>query len=197
MTGPPELRDLLGDDLPAEDRARLQRVHELLVAAGPPPELPPSLAEAPDRASRSPSWLPRRRLGAALALAAAIATLAFLGGYLAGYERTGFDESRTAVLTEGTMQAVVSFGNVDADGNTPMRVKVEGFRALPHGDYYTLYMTRGGRPIATCGTFNVDDAQPTTLRFSIAYDPANFDGLMISRWQRPDRKHVPLLRTKL
>src|SRR6266571_4646750 len=72
MTGPPEFRDLVGDDLPAEERARLERVHELLMEAGPPPELPPSLAEAPDRAKQSPSWLPRRRFGTALALAAAI-----------------------------------------------------------------------------------------------------------------------------
>ena len=49
MTVPPDFRDLIDDDISAEERARLERVHELLVEAGPPPELPPSLAETPDR----------------------------------------------------------------------------------------------------------------------------------------------------
>ena len=34
MSGP-DFRELVGDDLPAEERARLQRVHDQLVAAGP------------------------------------------------------------------------------------------------------------------------------------------------------------------
>ena len=86
MTVPPEFRDLVGDDLPAEERARLERVHDLLVEAGPPPELPPSLAEAPDSRRGDPTWLPRRRVGAALSLAAAIALVAFLGGYVVGVQ---------------------------------------------------------------------------------------------------------------
>src|SRR5205807_4833909 len=44
MTRPPEFDELLGPDVPAEERARLQRVHDLLVEAGPPPALPPALA---------------------------------------------------------------------------------------------------------------------------------------------------------
>ena len=40
-----------GDDLSPEEAARLERVHDLLVAAGPPAELPPHLLEPQPRAA--------------------------------------------------------------------------------------------------------------------------------------------------
>jgi hypothetical protein len=40
VSGPPNFDELIGPDLPPGDRERLRRVHELLVAAGPPPEMP-------------------------------------------------------------------------------------------------------------------------------------------------------------
>jgi Anti-sigma-K factor rskA len=199
VTGPPEFRDLLGDDLPAEDRARLERVHELLIAAGPPPELPPSLAEAPDRASRPPSWLPRRRLGAAFSLAAAIALVAFLGGYATGYQRSdNFDAARSVVLGgTGPTRAVVRFGDRDANGNRSMLVSVEGLAHARDGNYYTLFMTKNGRPLVTCGTFNVRDKRPTTLRFTVAYELENFDGLQLAEYHHSDHKDYKLLSAKL
>src|SRR5206468_2040698 len=49
--GPAVMRDfdelVGGGDLEATERERLERVHDLLVAAGPPPELPPALEQAP------------------------------------------------------------------------------------------------------------------------------------------------------
>ena len=36
----PNFDDLIGEDVPAWERERLRRAHDLLVAAGPPPELP-------------------------------------------------------------------------------------------------------------------------------------------------------------
>jgi hypothetical protein len=200
MTGPPEFRDLLGDDLPEEERARLQRVHELLVAAGPPPELPPSLAEAPERALRPPSWLPRRRLGAGLALAAAIALLAFLGGYAAGHRSSDndFDTARSVVLgSVGGRHAEVRFGERDANGNRPMLVEVRGLPRAPDGNYYVLFMTRKGKPIVTCGTFNVEGQGRTTVRFTVAYDLERFDGLLLAEYRHSDHKDYPLLKGKL
>jgi hypothetical protein len=200
VTGPPELRDLLGDDLPDDERARLERVHELLVAAGPPPELPPSLAEAPDRAAQPPSWLPRRRLGAALGLAAAIATIAFLGGYLTGYHRSdsNFSTDRSVVLSgAGSKRAVVRFGESDANGNRSMLVKVVGLRHQPRGNYYALFMTKNGKPIVTCGTFNVRDEGVTTLRFTVAYELENFDGLLLQEYHHSNHKDYPILSAKL
>jgi hypothetical protein len=200
VTGPPELRDLLGDDLPDDERARLERVHDLLMAAGPPPELPPSLAEAPDRASRPPSWLPRRRLGAALGLAAAIATIAFLGGYLTGYHRSysNFNADRSVVLRgAGSMRAEVRFGASDANGNRSMLVKVVGLPRPPRGNYYALFMTKDGKPIVTCGTFNVRDEGLTTIRFTVAYELERFNGLLLAEYHHSDHKDYPILRAKL
>ena len=44
----PEFDDLVGD-VPADERERLLRVHEMLVQAGPPPEIPPELERPPSR----------------------------------------------------------------------------------------------------------------------------------------------------
>ena len=41
----PPFDEIVDPDDP--ERARLEAVHELLVAAGPPPELPPALEHAP------------------------------------------------------------------------------------------------------------------------------------------------------
>ena len=35
----PDFDDLVGTDLDPAERARLERVHDLLMAAGPPPDL--------------------------------------------------------------------------------------------------------------------------------------------------------------
>ena len=196
MTGPPEFRDLLGDDLPAEDRARLERVHELLLAAGPPPELPPSLAEAPDRASRPPSRLPRRRLGAAFALAAAIALVAFVGGYVAGYERNNFDATRE-VSMHGTSAApgargVIKLGDRDK-GNWPMVLTVRGLPRLPARGYYELFLRRDGH-FLLCGSFNVE-AGATSVDFSVPYLFERTDGWIVTRWRRGEREPGPSLLT--
>jgi hypothetical protein len=200
VTGPPELHDLVGDDLPANERARLARVHELLVAAGPPPELPPSLAEAPGPAAWSPSWLPRRRLGAAFALAAAIALVAFVGGYIAGSERTGdnFDAARNIVLRgAGQTRVIVRFAPEDANGNRRMLVSAERLPRTPKNNYYILFMTKKGKPIAQCGTFKVGSGPLTTVRFTIGYEVKEFDGLQLSEYRHSDHKVRPLLSAKL
>jgi len=45
-----DFRDLVDpDDLSPDEELRLRRVHELLVQAGPPPDLPPALLEPPTR----------------------------------------------------------------------------------------------------------------------------------------------------
>ncbi|TMK77666.1 MAG: hypothetical protein E6G45_08645 [Actinobacteria bacterium] len=190
MTGPPEFRDLVGDDLPAEERARLERVHELLMEAGPPPELPPSLAKAPDRATQSPSWLPRRRLGTALALAAAIALIAFLGGYLAGYSHNSFHSSRQVAM-HGTSAArlasgLIKLGKPDRGGNWPMIVTVRGLPGVMPRGYYELYLTRNGKRILRCGSFNPKTGS-TSVRFSVPYAIRSSDGWVVTRKDTGER----------
>lgn len=199
MSGP-NFRDVVGDDLPAEERARLQRVHDQLVAAGAPPELPPALRDPP-AAGGSVSWLPRRRLGAALVLAAALALAAFAAGFLLGKGRdsdaAAFKPVRTVVLGNQGKTVVVRVGKADTAGNQPMLVTVEGLLRQPEGDYYVLFMTKRGKPVATCGTFRVADEDRTNVRLSVAYDFAKYDGLMLAEYWVSDHKDHPVLRAKI
>jgi hypothetical protein len=198
----PDFHDLVGNELEPGERERLERVHDMLIAAGPPPELPQELAEAP-RPEGKLVELARRRLRTGLVLAATIVLAAFAAGYLLGArgESTSsesFTAEKTAVLGKSPDRlAVVRIGEVDEDGNRPMIVSVDGLAHLKGGDYYTLFMTRNGKPIVTCGTFNVRENGVTTVRFPIAYDVDRFDGLMLARYSREQHEETPLLSAKL
>jgi hypothetical protein len=197
----PDFRDLVGNDLSADEEARLRRAHDLLVAAGPPPELPQQLAEPPSPQGRLVS-LAQRRLRTAVVLAAALVLAAFAVGYLIGAgndeSSSGFEPVQTAVLGKsGGRLAVVRIGHTDGDGNTTMLVTLEKLDHLPDGDYYTLFMTRGGKPIVICGTFNVDDDKTTTVRFNVGYEIDRFDGLMLAEYRRATHRNKPLLRVPL
>ncbi len=185
MSEPPDFRELVGEDLPEDERARLERVHDLLVAAGPPPELPPSLV---DPQTESPgvavSFLPRRRIGAVIALAAAVGLAAFLGGFLAG--RTGdhfpktFEVSmRGTALAQGA-SATIQIGKLDESGNWPLKLVVHGLKPLRRGAYYEMYLTRNHQPIATCGAFVI--RRPTaTVRLNAPYNLRAYDGWVVTR----------------
>ena len=46
-----DFRDIVGTEgLEPDEEARLRRVHDLLVQAGPPPDLPPALERTPEAA---------------------------------------------------------------------------------------------------------------------------------------------------
>jgi hypothetical protein len=197
MTVPPDFRDLVGDELPPEERARLERVHELLVEAGPPPELPPSLVEAPDRGEEAPTWLPRRRVGAALSLAAAIALVAFLGGYVAGFSHDNFASTRD-VSMQGTSKApsargLIKLGEQDEAGNWPMVVTVKGLRHLPGRGYYELFLMHDGSSLK-CGIFNVK-AGTTSIKFTVPYTFERDDAWIVTRWRRGEKEPGPALLT--
>ena len=55
-------------------------------------------------------------------------------------------------------------------------------------------MTRKGKPVATCGTFNVDGTERKDVRFTVAYDFDKYDGLMLAAYWVSDHKDHPLLR---
>ena len=165
MSDAPDFRELVGEDLPPEEAARLERVHELLVAAGPPPELPPRLQE-PTALERKDnvSFLPRRRTGLLLGLAAAIALTAFLGGFVSGQRHVPFNEDFSLPMhgTSGATaaSAIVHVGKVDSAGNWPLKVDVKDLPELPKGQYYEMFLTRGTNlRAASCGTFRVAGRQ--------------------------------------
>jgi hypothetical protein len=163
MTRPPDFDELVGTDLESEERARLVRVHELLVAAGPPPEVSPELEAGPDMlvTYRNPrrAGRPRRR-PLVLAAAALALLLAFLGGYVAANRSSSADDfaaGRTIRLhatgaAPGAL-ASIRLGKVDAGGNWPMRVVADGLPALRGDAYYEVFLTRHGKPVAPCGSF--------------------------------------------
>jgi Anti-sigma-K factor rskA len=196
----PEFRELVGDDLTQEERARLERVHELLVAAGPPPELPPALADPPGESPMAPLiQLPRRRAGAVLALAAAIALIAFLGGFVAGKQGAGTKASAIhTVAMHGTAAAQsasarIDIDEVDSSGNWPMNVVVRGLPTLSKGSYYEMFLTRHGKPLAACGIFTIAKS-PATIHLSMPPTVTGYDGWMVTR-ESPGRPHQVVLTT--
>ena len=186
MTRTPDFDELVGTEVPGGERERLRRAHELLVAAGPPPELSPALERAPEVGGRV-HFLPQRRRGALLLLAAALAAAAFGGGFLAGAVTRGGSTTNAAfvVSMHGTPAAPsalasIRLEDVDSAGNWPMRLTVQGLPKLPSGGYYELYLTRHGHIGATCGTFNVHGGR-TVVRLNAPYRLNRFDGWIVTR----------------
>jgi hypothetical protein len=188
----PDFEDLVGTDLEPEERDRLRRAHDLLIAAGPPPELPPELADpmGPPEPEVIPFW--NRRRNAALAvLAAALAALAFGIGYLTGHTKSDQSFTEGAIVMSGTVAAPegahgsVQLGSKDDAGNWPMLVRVSTLQKLPQGAYYTLWMTKKGHPAAPCGSFVVRGGDhPTEVKFTVAYKRTSFDGWVVTLQKR-------------
>lgn len=177
---PPSLDDLVGGDLAPAERARLQPVHELLLQAGPPPELPPALEQPP--VVEAGTLLPfRRRLRlAAIAVAAAIAVVLFGAGYLIG--GSGSPAPLRTIEMRGAGGATASllvFARDDA-GNWPMELKVSGLEPLPAGGTYELWLTRAGKLAEPCGTFAVA-AGTTTVPLNAPYRLKDYDGWVVVR----------------
>jgi Anti-sigma-K factor rskA len=200
LTDKPEFRELVGEDLSPEERERLERVHELLVTAGPPPELPPRLVQ-PDLDSREESavtFLPRRRTGLLLGLAAAIALIAAVGGFVAGRAKESSFPTVATVPMKGTplasnAAATIDIGEVDSSGNWPLKVVVHGLKPLPKGEYYEMFLTRGGKPAVTCGTFRLSSGK--SVRLNAPYRLSRFDGWIVTLERPGSNRHPVVLRT--
>jgi len=181
-------------DLAPGEEARLRRVHELLVQAGPPPDLPPSLERPPTAPADADlvqfPLLPRRRATLAAVAAAALVILAFGGGYLVGHEKakpTSFATKRVVPMHGGNALALLRLAPKDAAGNWPMQLEVNNLPTQPDPRaYYELWLTRNGKPIAPCGSFRVN-ARTTTIRLSVPYDFRRFDGWVVTRQGANDR----------
>lgn len=190
MTEPHDLRDLLPDDVGDDELARLSRVHDLLLAAGAPAELPPHLQSPPAPpavagGARILSFAQQRWKAVGLGAVAAAAVLfgvGFLSGYSskdAGFKATygpvpmvGAGETRAAV-------AQILVGPKDAALNWPSQMKVRGLPALPKGGYYALWLTdeRTGKRLLLCTVFAVHKGV-TTVTFNFP-GPAKGKGWVI------------------
>lgn len=177
------------------DDRRIERVEQLLRAAGPAPELPASLAEPPrvDEPARERRRA-RRRPWLALGFAtAAAAAAAFAIGYVVGDNGNGLEPvveiAMHGVAPTAAASAELIVGEPDADGNVPIEMRVRGLPRLPEGGWYDLLLSKGGRPTVSCGTFKAGP-DTTTVRLNVGYslrewrDEERYDGWVVT-------SHVP------
>jgi len=174
----PDFDDLIDPDEP--ERARLRAAHDLLVAAGPPPELPPSLRAAPAEPQPRVIPLPRRRYTALAAVAVAAVALFGLGYAIGGRHEPQRPVRTIAMSGPAGATATISLQPIDAAGNWPMLLDVKGLPPLRQGETYTLWLTRGGRPTDPCGTFRAGRTA-TTIWLNAPYRLAEYDGWVVVR----------------
>jgi hypothetical protein len=188
----PNLDELIDAEVAGEERQRLEHVHDLLLRAGPPPELTPELRKAP-AFGVVPAQLKRRvvKRRALVLLAAAVSIVAlFAAGYAVGNQRGGGAKQSSSQAVErlvlkGTSRAPGAHGTLDVwrpvDRNWPMTLTVAGLHKLPARTYYEVYLVRGGRILGSCGTFRVSGAHTVTLRLNAPYPLEQGDTWLVTR----------------
>ena len=191
----PRFEDMVDEDLSPGERERLEQVHDLLVAAGPPAELPPHLERGPTLAM---TLSRKRRSGqrrlALLAAAIAVLAVVFAAGFAAGNGGHGLAGTHTLKLV-GTPHASSALAslvvqNADEAGNWPMTLTVTGLPKLPKHGYYEVYLTRGGKAIAPCGIFVVaGKAGAVSVHLNAPYQLRKGDSWVVTR-QLPGHHEV-------
>jgi hypothetical protein len=180
---PPDVRDLVGDDLSPAELEEIRRVDALLRRVPPPPpEVPQTLTQSVAQLPLGRALWTRPRLGAALAFAAALAAVFFGLGHWTGGD--DFDPRFTVAMQPEAAQeasALITVGERDeATGNWELELDVSGLPRLPAGGYYVLWLAKDGEYAATCGAFSVG-AGETTVRMSVSYRLRDFDAWVITR----------------
>jgi len=180
----PDFEAIVGAELEPAERDRLLRVHEALVAAGPPPEAAAN-AVAPSTAQpvRLLPAVPRRRRGALVALAAAFGVLVFAVGAVVGNAWNDPGTFDTVTMT-GTAEAAgasasLELFDLDDAGNWPMEVRVNGLAPSASGRPFELWLTRGGEPAALCGSFRVAPDGTAVVPMNAPYRLDDFDGWVV------------------
>jgi hypothetical protein len=178
--------------LAPDEEARLRRAHDLLVQAGPPPDLPPTLAAVPMQAPEGTGTilqfplLPRRRLALVAVAAAAVALIAFGGGYFLGHSKSTPAALETVHVVSmhgpgsSDALAVLRIAAPDSVGNWAMDVQVSGLpKQQQRSAFYQLWLTKNGKAVASCGTFRVH-GKKTNVRFTVSYNFKQFDGWIVT-----------------
>jgi hypothetical protein len=199
-----DFRDLVDTTgLAPEEEARLRRAHDLLVQAGPPPDLPPALEAPPTQPADAEilqfPLLPRRRWALLAVAAATIALIGFGGGYFLGHSKSkpsAFKTERVVAMHgRGDALAVLRIAAPDSVGNWPMEMEVSGLRRQPQRSaLYELWLTKDGRPVAPCGTFRVH-GKKTTIRFSVPYDLQRYNGWVVTAQSHDEAPPGPVILT--
>lgn len=175
--------EIVGDEPTGGDRERLRQTHELLLLAGPPPELTPALRAGPTLGmTLSP---PRRRLRPVLLLAAALMVAAIFVGYSVGSNTSGPAPVSTLPL-RGTALTPHAFASLQIfpkqAGNWPMTLTVADLPRLPRHAYYEVYLVRNGKPYLSCGVFTVaGGTKPVSVNLNAPYVFRHGDSWVVTR----------------
>lgn len=162
----PDFDELVGTEATGAERARLRDAHDLLLRAGPPPELTPKLKAGPNPGVVRKQHRRRAVKRRALVLLAAALSIAvvFSAGYAVSSQR---NSSGSGVIVQslelkGTASVPKAQARLEVwrqrDGNWPMTLDVQGLPKLPAHTYYEVYLVRDGHPWGSCGTFVVSNA---------------------------------------
>ena len=189
MTHEPNFDELIGTDSTGAERERLHHAHDLLVQAGPPPELPPSLQKAPNFGVFS---LHQRRVVKRRALILLAAALSVAVVFFAGYAvRGGGSSAKTpnpvrALRLKGTSALPKAHATLQVwkarNGNWPMTLSVVGLPKLANHGYYEVYLVRNGHPWGLCGTFRgAGSSTALTVTLNAPYSLHKGDSWVVTR----------------
>jgi len=118
-----------------------------------------------------------------LAIAAALAVAAFALGAAIG-NHTGGRPVEFAVAMSGTdlapkASASLTVFRADAAGNWPMEMNVTGLRPRVGGRPFELWLTKGGKRAALCGTFATSADGAAGVPMNAPYEFGEYDGWVI------------------
>jgi hypothetical protein len=194
VTRDPNLDELIGTEATGEERERLQHVHELLLEAGPPPELSDTLESGPTLALTLGKQKRGAKPRAMLLLAAAlVVVIVFFGGYAVGDNRSGKSGNPPvlAQALQGTSLAPQAQGTLEVwnsnDGhNWPMTLTVVGLPQLAPHSYYEVYLFRHGKLGGSCGLFRVGNSPQDPVRVTLTspYQLEKGDSWVVTRPSR-------------
>ncbi len=196
-----DFRDLVDPEgLSPEEELRLRRVHELLVQAGPPPDLPPALLEPPTRPPVADiaefPLAPSRRRPAIILVAAALAFAVFGAGYLFGHSKAkpaSFEVAHVVPMHGNSATGLLRISYRDKAGNWPMQFQVRGLPEQKNrGAYYELWLMRAGRPTEACGQFRVHGTT-TNVSFSVPWSSRGVDGWVVTSQQPGEQGPGPIV----
>jgi hypothetical protein len=184
----PTLDELIGADTTGAERQRLQHVHELLLEAGPPPEVSPELEQGPNLKMTVGKRRRVVRQRALLLLAASLAVLlVFLGGYAVGNQK-GSTKSATAVSLKLMGTSAVPNAQASLEvwhrhaGNWPMTLTAVGLPKLAPHRYYEVYLIRDGKISGSCGTFRATNSKrAVTVTLNSPYTLEKGDSWVVTR----------------
>jgi hypothetical protein len=176
----PDFDEIVGTEGSPEELAELRQVHNLLLSAEPPAELPARRRKA----LRRRPVLVRTWAAAAFGFAAVLASLTagLAIGQAFGHESEGhqaFSRTMHGIGTAAAASAVIKVGSKDGSGNRTLRMAVHSLPSLPRG-YYTLYLTEKGHPLVPCGVFRTGATGSANVSMNAPADLAEYDGWIVS-----------------